>query len=278
MREFNQAFQFVQTKAEKVSADDDAIDSNLKKVLLDLMDDQRKQVQRAWLSNKAGDNGLRIEVDEGSFQDFIDLLSDVELNELLRLIMPIVKLEPGKYLIGTKVRQIQQKGNNLLARVGGGYEDLGQAISSESKIHCLQIALLMEKKGQSYKDTMVEILTQKKAPEKVIRAFMRDKVNDQIPFQPILNAIKAREGKNWEQRKIRERVDAKMSAELGSAMGSQPSTPMRNSNGKLINFGLRRPLSFVMSEKDGGAIEADGPESPARIIKRLKSASFIDTN
>lgn len=162
--------------------------------------------------------------------------------------------------------------------MGGGYEDLGQAISSESKIHCLQIALLMEKKGQSYKDTMVEILTQKKAPEKVIRAFMRDKVNDQIPFQPILNAIKAREGKNWEQRKIRERVDAKMSAEMGSAIGSQPSTPMRNSNGKLINFGLRKPLSFVMSEKDGVAIEADGPESPARIIKRLKSASVIDTN
>jgi len=38
-REFNQAFSFLQAKAEKVSADDDAIDSNLKRCLLDLMDD-----------------------------------------------------------------------------------------------------------------------------------------------------------------------------------------------------------------------------------------------
>jgi len=46
------------------------------------------------------------EIEDGSFQDFINLLSDIELSELLRLILPIVKLEPGKYLIGTKVRQI----------------------------------------------------------------------------------------------------------------------------------------------------------------------------
>jgi len=70
----------------------------------------------------------------------------------------------------------------------------------------------------NYKDTMVEILTQKKASERVIRQFMRDKSNDQIPFQPILNAVKAREGKNWEQRKIRERVESKISAEPGSAV------------------------------------------------------------
>jgi len=51
--------------------------------------------------------GLPVELENGSFQDFIDVLSDVELNELLRLVLPIVKLEPGKYMIGTKVRQIQ---------------------------------------------------------------------------------------------------------------------------------------------------------------------------
>ena len=48
----------------------------------------------------------------------------MELDELLRLILPIIKLEQGKYLIGTKVRQIQFKNNNLIARVGGGYMNL----------------------------------------------------------------------------------------------------------------------------------------------------------
>ena len=65
----------------------------------------------------------------------------MELDELLRLILPIIKLEQGKYLIGTKVRQIQFKNNNLIARVGGGYMNLSQALASEAKINCLQIAL-----------------------------------------------------------------------------------------------------------------------------------------
>jgi len=68
------------------------------------------------------------------------MLSDLELEELLRLILPIVKLSPGIYLIGTKVRQIKFSNNNLLVRVGGGYMNLNDAIASESKINCLQIA------------------------------------------------------------------------------------------------------------------------------------------
>ena len=87
------------------------------------------------------------DIDDGSFQDFINLLSDVELSELLRLILPIVKLESGKYLIGTKVRQIQFKNDVLMTRVGGGYMNLADAIAGEAKINCSQISLQMEKKG-----------------------------------------------------------------------------------------------------------------------------------
>ena len=39
-----------------------------------------------------------------SMQNYLDLLTDLELEDLLRLILPIVKLEAGKYLIGTKIR------------------------------------------------------------------------------------------------------------------------------------------------------------------------------
>ena len=41
-----------------------------------------------------------------AMQNYLDLLTDLELEELLRLILPIIKLEPSKYLIGTKIRQI----------------------------------------------------------------------------------------------------------------------------------------------------------------------------
>ena len=56
-REFNHAFQFLQTKALKVSADDDVIDNNMKRMLRDLIDEQRSQVQRAWLINKTMGRG-----------------------------------------------------------------------------------------------------------------------------------------------------------------------------------------------------------------------------
>ena len=61
-------------------------------------------------------------------------MSDLELEECLRLILPIVKLDPNKYLIGTKVRQVQIKNDSLLARVGGGFMEMDQMLAQEAKI------------------------------------------------------------------------------------------------------------------------------------------------
>ena len=94
--------------------------------------------------------------------------------------------------------------------------NLNQAITAEAKIGCLQISLQMEKKDQTFKDAMVEILIQKRAPEKVIRKFVRDKSNEKVPFQIILDAIKAREGKNWEQRKLNQRLESRNQSPLSS--------------------------------------------------------------
>jgi len=51
--------------------------------------------------------------------------------------MPMIKLDTGKYLVGTKLRQIIIKNNHLIARVGGGYMELDQHIAIEAKIQCL---------------------------------------------------------------------------------------------------------------------------------------------
>ena len=71
---------------------------------------------------------------EGDIQDFFSLMSDLELEECLRLTLPIVKLDPNKYLIGTKIRSLIVKNNHLLVRVGGGYQELNAAIAAEAKI------------------------------------------------------------------------------------------------------------------------------------------------
>ena len=72
--------------------------------------------------------------EEGTFQTFIDLLSDQELEDILRLILPIIKLDTGKYLIGSKILKILIRNNHLIARVGGGFMDFNQVVASEAKI------------------------------------------------------------------------------------------------------------------------------------------------
>ena len=214
---FDETFQFLQVKAEKVSADDDVIDNKMKRLLIDLMNEQRGQVMRAWIANKAvgkfsadGQDDKKLkgmqqdalnELDEASFKQFIRLLTDEELSQLLKLILPIVKLEPGRYLIGAKVRLIQFKNENLWARVGGGYTKLADLMAAEAKIDCSQISAQMAKKGQSFHKAVIDILVQKQAGDKVIQQYIRDHKDDQIPFLPILEAIREREVKTWNKRK-----------------------------------------------------------------------------
>ena len=68
----------------------------------------------------------------------------------------------------------------------------------------------MDKKGQTFQETMVELLQAKKASEKVVNKFIKDTSRVDIPFKSVLAAIKAREGRNWEQRKIKERAERQL--------------------------------------------------------------------
>ena len=128
--------------------------------------------------------------DEGGVADFFSLMSDLELEECLRLILPIVKLDPNKYLIGTKVRQVQIKNDSLLARVGGGFMEMDQMLAQEAKIQCVQILMQMEKKEQTFQETMVEILEQKRADLNVINRFLRETKKVSIPFYELVNAVR----------------------------------------------------------------------------------------
>lgn len=93
--------------------------------MIEVADDQTNQEEAKELT------------EEETFQQFVDLLTDLELEEMLRLLMPIIKLGPGKYLIGSKIRQIIIKNNQLIARVGGGFMELDQCIAIEAKTECL---------------------------------------------------------------------------------------------------------------------------------------------
>lgn len=67
-------------------------------------------------------------------QNYLDLLTNLELEECLRLIVPIIKLDSGKYLIGTKIRQVIINNEKLMVRTGGGFMELNNAVAAEAKI------------------------------------------------------------------------------------------------------------------------------------------------
>ena len=52
---------------------------------------------------------------------FLNHMSEGELSLLLTSTLPIIKLEPGLYMIGTEKKAVQIKSDRLFIRVGGGF-------------------------------------------------------------------------------------------------------------------------------------------------------------
>ena len=86
------------------------------------------------------------------------MLSAEELEEILKLLIPVVKINVKMYLIGTKTRHLQMKNTNLLVRVGGGFMDLDQYLKQQSRSECLKIQKVMEKDGLSYQEAVIHFL------------------------------------------------------------------------------------------------------------------------
>ena len=76
--------------------------------------------------------------------------------------LPFVKLGPGKFLIGSEVRNIQIKGRGVLVRTGGGFMYLSEFMLHYAKIECIKLGLTMLKQKKSFQQIVVAIL--KKQP------------------------------------------------------------------------------------------------------------------
>jgi hypothetical protein len=58
-------------------------------------------------------------------------------------LIPIVKLEPGKFMLGTEKKQVLVKNEKLIVRVGGGFEPMDTHIDHIARPECLKIAYQM---------------------------------------------------------------------------------------------------------------------------------------
>ena len=87
-------------------------------------------------------------------------MNEIELNKVLLALLPIIKIEEKpdadkcKYMAGTQVCNVMQKGNKLMVRVGGGFATIEEHIRQIGPFECIKIYKLM--KGNSGKNSSLE--------------------------------------------------------------------------------------------------------------------------
>ena len=90
--------------------------------------------------------------------------------------LPIVKLEPGKYLIGTHAKQLQLKGICVLVRSAGGFMQLDDYLKHYARVECLELNTLMRKGDGTIKTSVLNLLNKYKTGKddsKAIRRYHR---------------------------------------------------------------------------------------------------------
>ena len=75
--------------------------------------------------------------DEESF--VISRMNSRQLEKLLTGFLPVVKLKDAKYMIGTDVKTILIKSDQLLVRVGGGFITLSEHLTGICYMECIRI-------------------------------------------------------------------------------------------------------------------------------------------
>ena len=72
-------------------------------------------------------------------------MSVKELTFIQGTIMPIVKVSEGRYLIGTRIKEIIQRNNGLYVRNGGGFMKIEEFIAKSGSIESLRIEKIIQK-------------------------------------------------------------------------------------------------------------------------------------
>ena len=91
-----------------------------------------------------------------------------------------------------------------------------------------------------------------------------------------MQAIKAREGKNWEQRKIRERLERNDESSLASPGGV---SPVRQGSKGLSPNKSKNKLTFIVSKTmNESSLDALESKSSASRIFRQRTNSFSSAN
>jgi len=74
---------------------------------------------------------------------FLTDMTLAQLEAAMAALIPIVKLEQGKFMIGTEKKQVLVKNEKLIVRIGGGFEPMETHIDHIARPECLKISFQM---------------------------------------------------------------------------------------------------------------------------------------
>lgn len=57
----------------------------------------------------------------------------------MNTLVPVVKIQPAKYLIGTELKLLEIKSAMIMVRIGGGYEELTNFLQKHGTSQCLKL-------------------------------------------------------------------------------------------------------------------------------------------
>ena len=91
----------------------------------------------------------------------------------LNIKIPVIRVKPGRYVIGTDLKMLVIKGEICMVRVGGGYERLDEYVKRNQDIEIDKIKKLIKESGKNFRFVMVELLKKYKAENLVIDSFTK---------------------------------------------------------------------------------------------------------
>ena len=86
-----------------------------------------------------------------------DLLHE-KFDQVMFGLLPVVKIDKDKYMIGTEKKQVLVKNEALIVRIGGGFESFDKHIEHVSRPECLKITHTMRAKNIDYTETVIHYL------------------------------------------------------------------------------------------------------------------------
>ena len=106
--------------------------------------------------------------------EFLDVMDQEQLNITLLSLLPIIKIEKEKYMIGTECKKIQIKSDRLFIRVGGGYATLEEFIKQHGPFECIKIYKVMRDKKIDFPNAVKFYLEKHKTANNIIKDYMKN--------------------------------------------------------------------------------------------------------